>query len=424
MTDRKQSSDLYAWLWRWHLYAGLILGPFIILLALTGLLYLFQPQLDPLLLAKYKRVPVGGAMVSYDRQLDSALSRYPGSTLVSFTYNRKAEDATEVVLKEGSGSEVTVYVNPYTAEVVGAVEENRNVMPLVRKLHSGMFAGDNGRIFMELVACWTIVLLISGLYLWWPRLRGLDGVVRIRRREGQRRWLRDLHAVPAALLSGLVFVWLITGLPWTIKWGGYFDQFQYATKTAAPPAFGPSPFKAPAVGSKTVSMDALVDIQKRLIPDQSSAIYWPWDKLSAVVIRADPLNPEHSAYLHVDQYSGHVYADYRWKDFGILGKLVSYSVSFHQGKLFGWPNMVLGVLVTTGVTWMAGTGIYMWWKRRPAGGWGIPSVPDQFVISRKIRCAIVALGIFLPVFGASVLFIWLLDRIRAVIRGRQLRPSS
>jgi uncharacterized iron-regulated membrane protein len=45
----KPNASFYNLAWRWHFYAGLFVAPFMILLAITGIIYLFKPQLDPLM---------------------------------------------------------------------------------------------------------------------------------------------------------------------------------------------------------------------------------------------------------------------------------------------------------------------------------------------------------------------------------------
>ena len=46
---KNRDSSHYQRIWRWHFYAGLFVAPFLILLSLTGILYLYKPQLDNLL---------------------------------------------------------------------------------------------------------------------------------------------------------------------------------------------------------------------------------------------------------------------------------------------------------------------------------------------------------------------------------------
>src|SRR3546814_4622066 len=61
-------------------------------------------------------------------------------------------------------------------------------------------------------------MILTGLYLWWPRGRGLAGVVWPRLSLGGRAALRDLHAVTGFWVSGLALILLATALPWTDVW--------------------------------------------------------------------------------------------------------------------------------------------------------------------------------------------------------------
>ena len=82
--------------------------------------------------------------------------------------------------------------------------------------------GDRGSMLVELAASWTIIMILTGLYLWWPRqAEGLAGVVYPRLRGGSRILLRDLHAVTGVWISGLALFLLLSGLPWAKSWGNY-----------------------------------------------------------------------------------------------------------------------------------------------------------------------------------------------------------
>ncbi len=45
-TTESPSNRFYRTVWRWHFYAGLFVIPFMLILAITGIIYLFKPQLD------------------------------------------------------------------------------------------------------------------------------------------------------------------------------------------------------------------------------------------------------------------------------------------------------------------------------------------------------------------------------------------
>ena len=97
-------------------------------------------------------------------------------------------------------------------------DPDHRIIAFVRRLHGQLLLGPRGSWLVELAACWAIVMLVTGLYLWWPRGRGLAGVVWPRRRS----LLRDLHAVTGFWVAGFALVLLLTGLPWADVWGSAF----------------------------------------------------------------------------------------------------------------------------------------------------------------------------------------------------------
>jgi uncharacterized iron-regulated membrane protein len=97
-----------------------------------------------------------------------------------------------------------------------------------------LLMGDRGSNLVETAACWTIVLLLTGLFLWWPRnRRGMAGILYPRLRSGQRVFWRDLHAVTGMWITGLALFLLLTGLPWAKFWGDYFKQVRQLTGLSA-----------------------------------------------------------------------------------------------------------------------------------------------------------------------------------------------
>jgi uncharacterized iron-regulated membrane protein len=89
---------------------------------------------------------------------------------------------------------------------------------------------------------------------------------------------------------------------------------------------------------------------------------------------------------------------------------VAYGVAFHEGALFGWPNQVLGVIAALGVVMLSVTGGVMWWKRRTKGRVGVPPMPADRRIAVGVIVLIVALALLLPMAGATLLAVVVLDK--------------
>ena len=69
--------SFYNLAWRWHFYAGLFVIPFMILLSVTGIIYLFKPQLDAWMYADLMQLPVSEQRLSADQQLAIVREAYP-----------------------------------------------------------------------------------------------------------------------------------------------------------------------------------------------------------------------------------------------------------------------------------------------------------------------------------------------------------
>lgn len=163
---------------RLHFYAGVLVAPFLLVAALTGLAYTAAPQLDQLLYGDQLRVEkVGDAPRPLAEQIAAARAAYPEGTVASVVTPPSAEDTTRVVLAipELGEKQRTVFVDPYTAEVRGELTTWFGSTPLTTwldDLHRNLNLGETGRLYSEVAASWLGVTVLGGLVLWLGRSRG------------------------------------------------------------------------------------------------------------------------------------------------------------------------------------------------------------------------------------------------------------
>ncbi|NJK46156.1 MAG: PepSY domain-containing protein, partial [Pleurocapsa sp. SU_196_0] len=229
------ANKLYLTVWRWHFYSGLYVIPFMIMLALTGLVILFQPQLEAVQYRDRLFVTPPATTASlenpldlaqpYTAQLEAVRRAYPGAELGSFTPPTAPNRSAQVLVTPKDAPQRTVFVDPYTARVLGDVQNNARWGSVAETIHGTLLLGKTGDRLIEIAAGLGVILLVSGLYLWWPRGRnGLYGVLIPRFNAGRRTMWRDLHAVPGFWIGGALIAFLITGLSWTGVWGEQFTQ--------------------------------------------------------------------------------------------------------------------------------------------------------------------------------------------------------
>ncbi len=138
-------------------------------MAFSGGVYLFKPQIEGYLYSEYTEVEqIEEQRLHYSNQADSVRDAYPDASITSVIVHDE-QKATEFLIQEnGVGS--SVFVNPFTAEVTGIVNNDAKLTEIFKRIHSELWiAGTVGNRIVELAACWAIILLVTGLYIWWPR---------------------------------------------------------------------------------------------------------------------------------------------------------------------------------------------------------------------------------------------------------------
>ena len=175
--SRPGSGGWFRAVWRWHFFASFLVVPVLLLLATTGLIYLFRFQLEPLLHPDLMKVdpPAGdGRRSPTCSQLAVVEGAYPGATPVSMAEPRDAEQPDGRLDRDAPTATVRdVYVNPYGPEVLGSLEPGHDAVRLrAIRLHGELMAGRWGDYVIELGACWALVMALTGYYLF---VRGLAG---------------------------------------------------------------------------------------------------------------------------------------------------------------------------------------------------------------------------------------------------------
>ena len=198
--------------------------PFIVVLSLSGAIYLFKPQIDAYLDRPYDHLALAEPVSPLDEQVEAALAANPTARIKGLQLRDDPTDAARVHLMTRDGQELRVMVRPDTLEILKTEAQKGRFTNFIHDLHGELLVGEPGAIAVELAGAWAIVMVITGLYLWWPRWSaGLAGVL-YPRLGGGRRFFRDLHAVTGMWLSFFALFYLISALPWT-KFSG--EELKY-----------------------------------------------------------------------------------------------------------------------------------------------------------------------------------------------------
>lgn len=415
-TGRMQvGARLYRTLWRWHFYAGLCCIPFILLLAVTGTLYLFKPQIDAAINDRYQVVAVGERATA-QAQIDAALAAHGGTTFAS--YQLPSSDIQAVIISlHGKAGNLLVHINPYSLEVLNATYQQDQILHWVKRLHGELALGNAGSVVVELAGCWSIVLLITGLYLWWPRnAQGLAGVIYPRMRARGKVFWRDLHAVTGFWVALFTLFLLISGLPWALVWGSAFKEIR---------AIGQPPIQQNWRVSSNEHEDHAHHAPVALLPRPLSQTLLSNAQALRLAAPAElsldrnnpgqwQLSSQHQnrtlrQTVWFDGASGALVKTQSFVDRSALDRIIGIGISAHEGQLFGWFNQLLGLFTTMGLCLVSISGFILWRKRKPDGVLGAPPRIPNMRVSKTVFLITLALAAVLPVLLISLLVLLLLE---------------
>lgn len=423
-------TSCYRTVWRWHFYAGLLVMPMIVVLSLTGAAYLFKPQIERWEERGFRTLSVAGA-VSPGVQLAAALAANPGAGFHAYRLPERPGDAAMIHLALASGAMRDVFVSPQ-GRVLGSLDPEARIAPTIARIHGSLLIGKAGDWLVELVASWAIVMILSGLYLWGPRGRGLAGVVWPR--LGKRTFVRDLHAVTGFWVSGLALVLLTTGLPWAGVWGQAFkavrgemgwmsggQNWKTGVKDLEGDPHAAHDHQAMADKHMLGSNDKLALFVRKaegehmafpvlvLPPGAAQAFGPPTGQVWTV--KSESQNRPLQRSVTYDPMTGAETGRQGFADKHPIDRLVNYGIAWHEGALLGWFNQLVGMLTALMLVTLTVSSFIMWRRRRPAGTLGAPAVPE---VPERVGGAVAilfALAAFLPLLALSLVAVWLVERM-------------
>ncbi|GAB3670598.1 PepSY domain-containing protein [Salinisphaera aquimarina] len=450
----------YATVWRWHFYAGLLVAPFLLILAVTGAIYLFNTEINDAIYPDLMFVPQTGETLPASRWVAGAEAAFPGARVTRIDMPGEAGRSAMLFVTPASGDPRRVFVDPYSASVLGSFVYEYTLVGFADTVHGSLMLGAVGDAIVEIAACWTVILLVTGAYLWWPRGgRKREGVWYPRLQARGRRFWRDLHVVTGVYVAAFVLFLVLTGLPWAGVWGGQLLNpaiqslgLGYSGARTSPQSMREPP-GTPAgrgrpwtletvpepqsgghahhgqagatIGEALAGTDIGVDRAMRILAAQGMGAGYrltlPAGPNGVYSALAYPDRPQGQRTVYLDRYNGAVLGDIGFAQYGPVGKAVELGVALHMGNYFGRINQAVMLATCIAIVVLVISGLTMWWRRRPARGLGAP--PRRAPLrGRYLGAIVVAMVILFPLAGASLVVVLIADRF--LQRVRMGRPAT
>ncbi|MFE5895010.1 PepSY-associated TM helix domain-containing protein [Streptomyces sp. NPDC056462] len=426
---------------RLHFYAGVLIAPFLLVAAATGFLYAGAFQAEKLVYAHEMYVPVGDAKLPISEQVAAARKAHPEGTVSAIRPSPADDESTRVMLSGVKGVDaehtMAVFVDPYTAEVRGALEQygSTGALPLrtwIDEFHRDLHLGETGRYYSELAASWLWVIAAGGLVLWFSRRRALR---KVRGTSGRRRTL-GLHGTVGVWAAIGFFFLSATGLTWSAYAGANIDELRtslgQATPSISATAGGEHGGHGGAAGTggsgeHGVGLDKVLASARAEGLSDPVEIVPPADDSSAYVVRQVQRSwPTKGDSVAIDPAGGEVVDVLRFAEYPVLAKLTRWGIDLHTGVLFGLVNQIVLMALTLSLILLIVWGYRMWWQRGRGSAFGRPiprgawqQVPPQILVPLVAVVAVV--GYFVPLLGISLAAFVVVDVVLGEVAHRRAK---
>jgi len=194
-----------------HLWSGIGLGVYILVVCLSGSAAVFNNELYVTFLPAPKMVEITGPLLSRTELKAAAQLAHPHSMITRVNIWRDPREAAVVSLGAATYADQR-FVNPYTGQDLGTARPfGLRMVSFISQLHMNLLMGYSGRLINGVGGFLVGILSITGMVIWWPGIRRWRSSLTVRRNPNPKRLNWDLHNTIGFWTFAIVFMWAITG---------------------------------------------------------------------------------------------------------------------------------------------------------------------------------------------------------------------
>ncbi|HKO76354.1 MAG TPA: PepSY-associated TM helix domain-containing protein [Flavobacterium sp.] len=354
-----------------HLWLGLSSGIIVFIIAITGCLYAFQEEIQNIT-EEYRFVEKQNKPYLPPSQLEQIARKIlPGKALHAVKYNGAEKSAEAIFFHYEPTYYHIVYLNPYSGKVMETANMEEGFFRFILDGHFYLWLPPE--IGQPVVASFTLVfltLLLSGLYLWYPRNKNATKQrFRFKWKESTK-WKRknyDLHNVTGFYILLIALIFTITGLVWGFQW---FAYSYYKVSGGEKSLIYEDPISKKNSLATEKPLDKIWALMKKEYPTAKSIEVHPPENDSTSI--AANANPEEGTfwktdYRYFDQYTleekevGHIFGKYG--NANTADKLMRMNYDLHTGAVFGLAGKIFAFLISLLIATLPVSGFYIWWGR-------------------------------------------------------------
>ena len=195
-----------------HLWTGLAIGLYIVVLSVTGSALVYRNELDRYFATRRPVYDASAKRLTADELRAAAQKAYPGWNITRVGDRITRRNPTIEIWAERQGEKKERLFNPYTGADLGdSVTKGEYFVLWLARLHDELLFDRPGRYWNGMLSLVMTVLVVTGLIVWWPGSSRWKRSLKIKASSGWRRFNWDLHSVFGFWLFLFMLMWGISG---------------------------------------------------------------------------------------------------------------------------------------------------------------------------------------------------------------------
>lgn len=397
-------------IYRWHLLVGLLVSPVLLVVAITGAIFAFAPQIQKVADEGIVHPACNGCQrIPYQQLFDAVSERYPSKKITAVAVEGEGY-SVQFSYFESDGMRL-IFVDPYTGNELAHRKSPGGPMAPVLELHSSLFGGLPGRLLVELSTGWLLITIWLGLLLWWPSRKKLWGGWLPRfSRKGRSFW-RDIHAVVGVWMIPLCLLFVLTGSFFTLVAGKSILATTFAIG-GAPNAFSAGPQIQLEENAIQQPLDAFINQHNSQSGSDQFFLLLPFSETGNVQVNNDMGRyPWLFSKTWFHPQTAEVLQRVTWAELDFTSKVFGLMFPLHTGKIGGLTTQIIAAIGSLCVALLSLSGVWIWWKRRKPGSLALPEKPTQpmpkwwlvWLLPLLVLAPLAVLSIVMLAAGASLL---------------------
>jgi len=362
-TFKKIASQLHLWL-------GVSSGLVVFIVALTGSILVFEDELEPVIYPEFHvvEVPQDQPLLPLDNLRDAVARAYPQQRIARIVIEPRPDRTVLFGLVKGKKEKdvLSVAVNPYTAEIADTRRENESFFHIVLQLHRYLCLEDTGKAVTGVATVMFIVIMLTGLVLWWPKRKQTRQRLTVKWNAKFKRLNWDLHAVFGFYVLPFTFLIALTGLVWSYKW---VNSMIFLTFDGKPQQKREAPANPSLIGTSKPGVLTQINTETNRLLSHPGRIQFTLPESDSLSITISKSNDEASIanvvdFLYFDQHDGHLISKRLYVDETSGMKVRRLVFPIHTGSIWGWPTKILALIVALITATLPVTGVIIWVGRK------------------------------------------------------------